>query len=1076
MAGLNVYTSNRLEILVERLASVVREQPSSPLISEVIVVQSKGMERWLSLELARALGIWANCQYPFPNRFALEIFRTVVADVPAMEMLDTDADVWRIMRLLPQYLDRQGFEPIRTYLGESQLNLKRLQLSERIADLFDTYAVYRPELVLSWDAGKESHWQPELWRALFGEEASAHRARIWKLALTKLKKGDFTKDALPGRVSVFGIPVLPSYHFELLKGLAQYCDIHLFLLNPSREYWFDIFPERSIVSLQRATGRPVSLEALHLEEGNPILASSGKLGRDFFRAVAETESEPIGSFVEPEGRSLLAAVQSDILNLRNRGANSEKKVIESTDASFQVHVCHSAWREIEVLYDNLLNLFEVYPGLTPKDILVMAPNIETYSPYVSAVFDACQDERKRIPYSIADRHAPSESTIVDVFFRLLGLCKGRFEASEVLDLLDAPSVRKRFGLTDEDMEVVLRWVEGTRIRWGIDGGHRAELGLPPFEEASWNAGLERLLLGYALRGDGETLFGRRLPYEDVEGDQAKVLGRFLGFFRQLFRQIREMELPRPLEAWATTLETLVSTFIAQDEEDARDIQVLRGQIRSLKRLEGLAGFHDAIECEVVRYYLSRRLAREELSQGFLTGGVTFCEMLPMRSIPFRVVAVIGMNGDAFPREEQPVGFDLIAQDPQPGDRSLRDEDRYLFLEALLSARDVFYISYVGQSIRDNKEIPPSVLVSELLEYCEGGFATENGAPVVDLIVTKHRLQAFSPAYFSGDGPLFSYSEEDLEAARTRRSREQQSAPFITRPLAEPPAEWRSVSLADLKRFFQNPARYLLQQRLNIFLAQEEIALQGEEPFSLDALDQYDLGNLLIDKALAGADLKNYYDLARAKGVLPPGAPGELSYSDLVGRVNSFVKPLKPHVQHAPLDPIDVDVEIAGFKVTGRIDGIWPSGRLAFHFAGDKAKYRLALWVDHLMVNLVQQRGYPLMSRLLTEDESWTFGAVDAARDILEALLQTYWEGLCEPLRFFPESSLKFVERLNKGETRPDALLAALQAWRGNDYAAGEGTDPYLSLCFGRANPVADPFAELALRVFQPLLEHQERER
>jgi exodeoxyribonuclease V gamma subunit len=348
--------------------------------------------------------------------------------------------------------------------------------------------------------------------------------------------------------------------------------------------------------------------------------------------------------------------------------------------------------------------------------------------------------------------------------------------------------------------------------------------------------------------------------------------------------------------------------------------------------------------------------------------------------------------------------------------------------------------------------------------------------VLDLIVTKHRLQAFSPAYFSGGGQLFSYSEEDLLAARTRRSHEQESAPFITRPLVEPPAEWKSVSLADLKRFFQNPARYLLQQRLGIFLAQEELALQGEEPFSLGALDQYDLGNFLIDKALAGADLKAYYDLARAKGVLPPGAPGALSYSDLVGRVNSFAKPLKPYVQDAPLEPIDVDVEIAGFKVTGRIDGIWPGNRLAFHFAGDKAKYRLALWVDHLMVNLLQKRGYPLVSRLLTEKKAWTFIAVDTARDILEALLQTYWEGLKEPLRFFPESSLRLVEHMNKGEAQPVALEAALQAWRGNDFVPGEATDPYLNLCFGRVNPVADPFAGLALRVFQPLLEHQGKER
>ncbi len=508
---------------------------------------------------------------------------------------------------------------------------------------------------------------------------------------------------------------------------------------------------------------------LHFDVGNPLLASLGKLGRDFFRAIVDLESEPVSDFIDPGEDSLLCAIQSDILNLRNRGESAPKTVINPMDASLQVHSCHGPWREIEVLYDTLLNIFEANQDLTPRDVLVMTPKIETYAPYISAVFDACQDEKKRIPYSIADRRVPSESLVIDLFLKITGLCKGRLQASQIMDILSSTAVRSRFNLSAEDIDVIHRWVVETRIRWGIDGEHRAAFGLPPFEGNSWKAGIERLILGYALQGDGEELFLDRLPYNDVEGNEAEILGRFLQFLEQLFNTVRALENPRTLAEWSDTLEWLRSAFIVEDEETGRDMQLLRGQLKELKRLQELSGFEDPVEIEVVRYYLSTQLGAEQLSKGFLTGCVTFCEMLPMRSIPFRVVALIGMNNDAYPREERPVGFDLIAQDPQPGDRSLRDEDRYLFLEAVLSAREFFYISYVGQSVRDNSLIPPSVLVSELLDYCEEGFSMPDSSSVIGFLVTSHRLQAFSPAYFAGKGRLFSYSQEDFDTAIAQSS-------------------------------------------------------------------------------------------------------------------------------------------------------------------------------------------------------------------------------------------------------------------------------------------------------------------
>jgi exodeoxyribonuclease V gamma subunit len=1083
MAGLNIYTSNRLEALAERLAAVVARPLSSPFVREVIIVQSKGMERWLSLELASRVGIWANCEFPFPNRFTWGVFKTVLENVPDFDRLSPEVNAWRIVRALPDCLDKEGFETLRLYLGNTQLSLKKLQLAERIADSFDTYAVYRPEQVLGWDRGIENHWQAQLWRRLYQKEEYTHRARIWREATTILSgrhgvSGAHDLHRLPERIAVFGIPALPRYHLEVLKALADRIPVHLFLLNPSREYWADIVPERKIVSVERAEGEKLPLpDELHFEIGNPLLASLGKLGRDFFRSIVDLDAEPVSDFIDPGEDCLLCTVQSDVLNLRNRGESGPKAIIKPDDTSIQIHSCHGPWREVEVLYDTLLSLFEAHPGLAPRDVLVMAPSIETYAPYIAAVFDAARDEAKRIPYSIADRRAPAESHVIDLFLKIIGLCKSRLQASQIMDVLSSPVVRNRFGLPDEDIDVILRWVVDTRIRWGIDGEHRADFGLPAFEENSWKAGIERLILGYALKGDEEKLFLDRLPYRDPEGDEAEVLGRLLEFLEQLFYAVQGLETPRTLAEWSATLEGLRSAFLAGDEETAHDMELLKGQFRELGRLQELSGFDDPVGIEVVRYYLSTRLGTEQLSRGFLTGGVTFCEMLPMRSIPFRVVALMGMNNDAYPREERPLGFDLISQDPQAGDRSLRDEDRYLFLEALLSARELFYISYVGQSVRDNSVIPPSVLVSELLDYCDQGFSMSDSSTVVNFLATSHRLQAFSPVYFTGATRLFSYSEEDFDTAKARSDARHSPSPFIAKALSEPPPEWKYVSVKDLKRFYQNPARYLLSRRLGMYLEERDLTLQGDEPFSLDNLDRYALGNGLITKTLTGEELDSYKTVARALGILPPGTPGDLAFTRLVNEVETFSTQIRPHVAERALSPLEVDVAVAGFRISGRIDDIWPSAMVTYHFAKDKAKYHLACWIDHLLLNLLRKDGYPLTSRLITIDKTWVLQPLEDAAAIIETLLHLYWQGLREPLRFFPEVSLTFADRLGKGAGVTEALKAARNVWEGSEFVPGrssEGDDPYLTLCFGEVDPFADPFNEIARLVFDPLMEQREK--
>jgi len=1068
MAGLKLYTSNRLESLLDALASVVKEPLSSALEREVIVVQSKGMERWLSMELAKKFGIWMNCRFPFPNKFVWEIFTIFIHDIPDILLYAPQVTTWRIMKLLPDYLHAPGFDVISNYLVQKTDHLKRLQLSERIADVFDKYSVYRPEMVLRWDrgshgSGQSERWQAELWRGLFKNGEEKHRAGILRDFLKAITYAKDSVTGLPKRVSVFGIPALPRYHFEVIHALALVTDVHLFLLSPTKEYWADIVPDKKIAT------QPVGKD-LHFEVGNQFLASTGRLGRDFFSMLVSQSYEEFQYFKDPEGESLLARLQSDILNLTMRRAD-QKVAIGQEDRSIRVHSCHSPAREVEVLYDNLLDFFESSSGLTPKDVLVMTPDIEVYAPYITAIFSGIQDEAMKIPFSIADRRALSESPVIDVFLKIITLKGRRFEAPEIIDILDSPVVQKRFGFRAEDTELLLRWVNDVRIRWGKDREHRRQMGLPAFDEGSWKSGIDRLLLGYALMGNEEKLFKSILPYDDIEGNETEILGRFLEFLGCLFSSVDELEGGRTLGEWAVVLESFLTRFFVEDQESGHEMQILRARIRDLSSKQTLSGFTEPVEVEVIRYYLSKELRDEELSMGFMTGAVTFCEMLPMRSIPFRVIALIGMNSDAYPREYRPVGFDLIAHDPKPGDRSLRDEDRYLFLEALLSSRECLYISYVGQSIRDNSEIPPSVLVSELIDHIDEGFETVQGGTLRASIVRKHRLQPFSHAYFVEGSSLFSYSREDCETAKVMTDSEVTRRPFISRPLKRTEIEERNISLAGMKRFFRNPAEYFLNHCLGIYLSQGPDALDTDEPLhELNALETYKLRDWLTSKKIAGNDLQDYFALAKGRGVLPPATPGIVVYEEISDVVMEFAEELRSYTDMQELPPLDVDICIGESRITGHLENIWESALVEYRcIEKDRARHHIGVWIDHVALNCIQKPKYPRKSIFTRIGNSVLFNPLEDARAVMEMLLSYYLQGMTEPLRFFPEASAKYVYRFTKGHSHEAALKAARADWEGSGFSRGERDDPYYEFCFGNIDPIDDTFASVAKDIFVPLM-------
>ncbi|HUU40371.1 MAG TPA: exodeoxyribonuclease V subunit gamma, partial [Desulfatiglandales bacterium] len=604
---LRLYTGNRLEILAEALAEALKTPLVSVLDEEIIVVQSKGMERWLSMQLALEHGICANYRFPFPNTFVREIFRKVIPDIPEYSSFDPKIMTWRIMKLLPSCIKEPGFESLGVYLQDGQDNLKLFQLSERIADIFDQYLLFRPEMIFEWEQGKESHWQAQLWRQLIKGVEDRHRARLGKTFLEVIAGSSARIKDLPERVSIFGISALPRFHLQILGVVSQHIDVNLFLMNPCREYWGDILSDWDIK--RKAYGqdsKAMSFEDLYLEKGNSLLASMGKLGRDFFDLINELNCEEFFSFEDPNEDNLLFSIQSDILNLRERPRKLDNKdIIHPDDTSIQIHSCHSLMREMEILHDQILDMFEKDPNLLPKDILVMTPDIEAYAPYIQAVFDTPADDFRRIPFSISDRSMRKESEIIDTFFAILDLYGSRFAAPQVFAVLESPAVQRRFGISNSDLELIRKWAQGVRIRWGIDGESRRQLGLPAMIENTWKAGFERLLLGYAMPGNNENMFSGILPYDYIEGKEAAALGSFLEFTEKLFAHVKSLGQSRTLDEWRKNLSELIEGLFMPDEDTEKEMQAMRCVINELGEISvsGRSVFDEEVDIKVIKYHL-----------------------------------------------------------------------------------------------------------------------------------------------------------------------------------------------------------------------------------------------------------------------------------------------------------------------------------------------------------------------------------------------------------------------------------------------------------------------------------------
>ncbi|HNX57698.1 MAG TPA: exodeoxyribonuclease V subunit gamma, partial [Spirochaetota bacterium] len=723
----------------------------------------------------------------------------------------------------------------------------------------------------------------------------------------------------------------------------------------------------------------------------------------------------------------------------------------------------------------------------PRDILVMTVDIDTYAPYIESVFGSKKTEDNGacfIPYSIADRNIRAQSALSRGFEKIFSLSHKGFAASAVTDLLLLPPVKAKFGFTEEDFDTVRGWMESAAIRWGRDGNDRVKRCGESFSEFSWEYGIDRLMMGFSAGDTGLDLVEGISSAGDIEGSEYDLLSRFISVYRRLSEITDFCAAPHSVDDWKYLFSCVVEEFFEESDEYSWEFDSFRVALADYASGAAKASFAGDVGLPVALDVLFGSLSDHAVQYGFLNGRVTFCAMLPMRSVPFRVIAVLGLDDRSFPLSTKLPSFDLMGKHPAAGDRSKRNDDRYLFLETIMSAKDFLYLSYNGRSPYDNSVRPPSVILRELCEYIRDNFDMPGGSgeKLVDTITVDHHLHLFNPAYFGGSERLYSYSSGMCDIA-SACAKNLEPAAFECGLSSEIPESFNSLSPDELKKFFRKPVRWFCTERLGLRIPVEGSSLQDEEPLEMEFENRLILSDVMIRRICGGESASDCFDWARASGMIPPLEFGMKELEDLAADAEKVGARMRALMKCAPSTrAVDFSIESGGRRVrvhgdvTDIYDDLIVRGRMT-HWSTDD----IDMWLDHL---LVCATGTPVATVFVSRDGILTHEPIgkNEACERLSELISVYLRGLVRPVHLFPKSSREYAAQHLENENPDVSLYKARAVWLPNVFKKGgsDSEDPYHYLCFGGhpgfaegSYPLDDEFTELSVLVYGKLLAARE---
>ncbi len=1096
---LHVHRAERADRLADGLAATVLEPLNDPFAPEIVAVPTRGIERWLTQRLSTRLGtsdgrrdgVCANVEFPFPARLIQGALAAATGMDPESDPWVAERSVWPLLEVVDECLADPWLATLARHLegarGEPEDPMRRFGAVRHIAVLFDRYSVQRPDMIRTWASDRhDDDWQPELWRRLRERIGALSPAERLAPACERIRQDPRLLE-LPARLSLFGLTRIPRSHLDVLAAIAQHRDLHLFVLHPSPALW-------QTVAEELQSGPPIKSrhdDTTATAAANRLLASWGRDVRELQLVLASAGegSDHHHDLPAAESHTLLIRIQEDVREDRQppgpslTGESDRRAALDEDDRTIQIHACHGRARQVEVLRDVVLHLLEDDPTLEPRDVIVMCPDIETFAPLIQATFGSgrrADDEDEDEPQNggnrppdlrvrLADRSLRQTNPVLGVVSQLLALADQRATASQLLDLAGREPVRRRFGFDDDDLSRMQEWVAESGIRWGFDAQHREPFKLGSLHANTWRRGVDRMLVGVTMTEERSRLVEGVLPLDDVDSGAIDLAGRFAEFVDRVKGAADTLNQPQPVANWIDAIAQAADSLTATSERESwqrRELQRLLGDVDAEAGERTSAGGPE-LELADVRVLLADRLRGRPTRANFRTGHLTVCTLVPMRSVPHRVVCVLGLDDGEFPRRTRRDGDDLLLAEPHVSDRDPRAEDRQMLLDALMAATERLIITYSGADERTNLRRPPAVPVGELLDIVDRTVSCECGLPR-DQVVIHHPLQPFDPRNFAPGkllpaGP-WSFDLQALAGARTLTRPRNPNEPFLPVPLSPRPDT--VIELDNLVRFVENPVKAFLRDRLGISVSEFLDEVEDELPVELDALGKWGVGQRLLDGVLAGAELDAGKKAEIARGTLPPGHLGLPVLEEIGAVVAQLAAAAKGLVGDEPPGSLDVNLALGdGRTLAGTVTGVCGDTLRAISYSRVRPRDRLRAWVRLLALSAARPER-PFQSLVIGRARTGAFHADvtvariqpvgddpatrgQAALDQLEVLIDLYDRGMREPLPMACDASAAYAQ---------DGTAAADKAWTSTFDFPKEDRQPEHVLVYGGEISLSDLLA------------------
>jgi exodeoxyribonuclease V gamma subunit len=1123
--SLTIHRAERSDVLVRRLADLLETVPADPFTPDVVAVPSRGVERWIAQSLSTSLGagsggadgVCANVVFPSPGRLVRDALAAACDVEPDEDPWAQQRLVWSLVEVIDSCAHEDWCRTLGRHLGLLDGGVdegRRTAVAQKLAGLYTAYAAERPSMLLDWRAGRDCDgyagtlaadlvWQAELWRRLrarIGRDSTAERLEPGCRTIVD----DPGVVDLPERFSVFGPTRLTTEQLTVIDALAARREVHLWLPHPSDGLWRHLAEdERPAETVARRREDPTAETPHH-----PLVRSLARDAREMqLRLGAHIGSRTDEHLeVPPVPGTLLGALQRDLHADR---APSRAHEVADDDTSIQVHACHGRHRQVEVLREVLLGLLADDPALELRDVIVMCPDVEAYAPLVSAAFgvDATDDDTAddqvephpghRLTFRLADRSLRQTNPVLGVVARLLDLADSRLTASEVLDLVAMRPVRRRFRLDEDALERVGDWVRRAGVRWGLDGQARAPYGLAGVSQNTWRHGLDRILLGVAMDEEGLRTVGEAFPLDDVDSTEVDLAGRLAELLDRLDAAIEVLNTEQPLDDWVAALTDAVDAFTDVAPPDAWQVSQAKATLAAAAATANGADVRTPLKLSDVRALLGDRLAGRPTRANFRTGHLTVCTMVPMRSVPHRVVCLLGLDDGVFPRSTRIDGDDVLARDPRVGERDQRSEDRQLFLDAILAAEEHLVVLYTGADERTGTERPPAVPLGELLDVLDRTATTTDGSAVRDRVLVHHPLQPFDARNFADgllhrDGP-FSFDKASHAGSLALRGGQSDQPPFLDAPLPAPEAT-EAVALESVTRLLEHPVRGFLRERLDVRTADEKDEPSDAMPVSPDSLELWQVGNRMLRAGLARLSREDAQKVERLRGELPPGRLGGTVLEPITEDVTELLRK-SMHLRAAGAETFDISLDLpSGVRLEGTVPGVHGGRLVRIEYSRLSAKHRIRAWTQLLALSAQfpdrdamactvgrGDKSVPVLGSFLRP-----VGGEEALVQ-LDRLVAVYRLGLTRPLPVPPKTACAYADKRRTGSSPENAAKLAGREWltKGNARSWGEYDDGDHRRCGLRSLddllaeppvpglPYADEphlFGQLARTIWTPLLE------